>query len=256
MSTHLLVGKDCASRPARAGARHGPRPRPPPGPSGLSKAGGRRRKSLERKSRRSLCLNWSTRHVCRGPLGSRDSGNAPWGRRPPSSQPLHPPGGQLGPRGLGPERAGPAPGCGAAPPRCGPWSPKASSAFSAQGPSEPPQGRGREGTCFENELRKKVLESRKDSKKEDRLCLVAWQPGLQWRGKVGKRRERGTGRHGGQGGGQGPASVSKWPLRNAAAEAGCYGPGGTRRPVPQLPASPLGNAAMAISSILQETTFL
>lgn len=31
------------------------------------------------------------------------------------------------------------------------------------------------------------------------------------------------GRHGGQGGGQGPASVSKWPLRNAAAEAGATG---------------------------------
>lgn len=60
MSARLLVGKDCASRPARAGARHGPRPRPPPGPSGLSKAGGRRRKSLERKSRRSLCLNRSS----------------------------------------------------------------------------------------------------------------------------------------------------------------------------------------------------
>lgn len=51
------------------------------------------------------------------------------------------------------------------------------SAFSVRGPSEPARGRGQEVTCFENKLRKKILESCKDSKKEDRPCPAGWQPG-------------------------------------------------------------------------------
>lgn len=54
-----------------------------------------------------------------------------------------------------------------------------------------------------------------------------------------------------------PGSLAAWAAAGGGVGAGVGAdwPGGTRRPVSQLLASPLGNATMAISSILQETTF-